>query len=324
MADSPPAYRKATRRNRTLGGYSQLWFGDGHLLLVKSTRFSEEYQRFTFAAIQAITVTEVPFNVVPLIILAVAAAASLAWAFTLSSLVARYFALAPGALVLAGIAINFARGPRCRCYLHTAVTRERLAPVSRMRIARGFLERIVPEIEAVQGTLTPEHALTVRQAGVALTGQPPAVPRPAVYIPEILFALLLLDALLVWADLRFSNAQTSGMLAASFPSEVVLAVFLLLASPVHAGRRARVFSRAVAAAALLCMLVDAVFLIGEGANWFMGMLDTTRLGRTPSANIVVRWAGPAVFPYFGAVWRVAAGAIGFAGAWWERRKGERR
>jgi hypothetical protein len=324
MADSPPAYRKATRRNRTLGGYSQLWFGDGHLLLVKSTRFSEEYQRFAFSAIQAITVAEVPFNVVPLIILAVAATASLAWALSLNLPLARAFALLPGVLVLAGIAVNFGRGPRCRCFLHTAVTRERLAPVSRMRIARKFLARVAPEIEAVQGTLTPEHALTVRQAGVVLTGQPPEVPRPAIYIPEILFGLLLLDAALVWADVRFSNAQTSGILATAFPAEVVMAVFLLLASPVHAGRRSRVFSRAVSAAALLCMLVDAVFLIGAGTNWFMGVLDATRLGRPPSSNIVVRWPATDPFPYFGAAWRAAAGAVGLAVAWWERRKGERR
>ena len=57
MADRSP-YRKATRRHRTLLGYSQLWFGDGHLLLVKSTRFSEEYQRFAFSSIQAFVVTE--------------------------------------------------------------------------------------------------------------------------------------------------------------------------------------------------------------------------------------------------------------------------
>jgi len=59
MAALPPLYRKAARRRRTLTGHSQLWMGPGHLLLLKSTHFAEEYQRFTFASIQSIVATEV-------------------------------------------------------------------------------------------------------------------------------------------------------------------------------------------------------------------------------------------------------------------------
>src|SRR6266849_5352271 len=95
-------YQRLTGRKRTLLGYSQLWLGPDHLLLVKSTRFAEEYQRFALADIQAITLTE----------------------------------------------MHGLLGTRCRCYLHTAVSRELLRPVSRVRIARRFLARLRPAIEA--------------------------------------------------------------------------------------------------------------------------------------------------------------------------------
>jgi hypothetical protein len=57
-----------------------------------------------------------------------------------------------GALALAIVGVDIARGPRCRCHIYTAVSREQLTPVSRTRQARMFLARIRPEIEAVQGT----------------------------------------------------------------------------------------------------------------------------------------------------------------------------
>ena len=50
-------YRRLTGKDRTLTGHSQLWLGPGHILLVKSTRFVEEYQRFSLADIQAIVIT---------------------------------------------------------------------------------------------------------------------------------------------------------------------------------------------------------------------------------------------------------------------------
>jgi hypothetical protein len=97
-------YRRLTGRKRTLFGYSQLWLAPDHILLVKSTRFAENYQRFALADIQAITVTETPLG-------------------------------------------------GCRCYLHTAVSRELLAPVSNVHFARDFVALIRPAIEAAQGSL---------------------------------------------------------------------------------------------------------------------------------------------------------------------------
>src|SRR5579871_5781125 len=53
-------YQRLTGRARTLAGYSQLWMAPDHLLVVRSTRFHEHYQRFAFSDIQAIIITEQP------------------------------------------------------------------------------------------------------------------------------------------------------------------------------------------------------------------------------------------------------------------------
>jgi len=59
-AMSNSIYRKLTPKKRNLGGFSQAWLGPDHLLLIKSSRIAENYQRFSFADIQAIVIQDRP------------------------------------------------------------------------------------------------------------------------------------------------------------------------------------------------------------------------------------------------------------------------
>src|SRR6266851_2934651 len=152
----PQPYRKLTRRARNLIGYSQLWLGPGHLLLVKSSRFIEQYQRFAFSDIQAIVITTLPDRTVFQVAGAAVAIAWISAVLAVTSLFAKAFFAITGALGLAAMLADIMRGPRCRCYLHTAVSRELLAPVSRTRTAAAFLSKLKPAIEAVQGSLPVE------------------------------------------------------------------------------------------------------------------------------------------------------------------------
>ena len=71
MAKSASIYKRLTRRKSGLFGYSQLWLAPDHILLVRSTRFTERYQRFALADIQSIVVTELPVKMTfPIISLA--------------------------------------------------------------------------------------------------------------------------------------------------------------------------------------------------------------------------------------------------------------
>ena len=152
MAKSTPVYRRLTGRRRSLLGFSQLWLGPSHILLLKSHFFTEEYHRFAFADIRAFVITETPGRIAFQLLALVAAMLWTSGLLAVNPVFAKAFFGITGALALAIVGVDIARGPRCRCHIYTAVSREQLTPVSRTRQARMFLARIRPEIEAVQGT----------------------------------------------------------------------------------------------------------------------------------------------------------------------------
>jgi hypothetical protein len=137
-------YKKLTPTKRAFFGYTQLWLAPDHILLLSSSQLAEDYKRFAFTDIQSIVVTELPSRLVPQIIMVLAA---LAWSglwFAVDIPFFKWFFVITGALALALAIRDIARGARCRCYLHTRVSRERLVPVSRMKIAAKFLATVRP------------------------------------------------------------------------------------------------------------------------------------------------------------------------------------
>ena len=254
-------YQRLTGRKRTLFGYSQLWLAPDHILLVKSTHFAENYQRFALADIQAITVTETPLG--------------------------------------------------CRCYLHTAVSRELLAPVSRVRIARKFLARVRPAIEAAQGSLPVEGFATPDPPAVS---QPPEVVRARGLVPEALFGLFLVDAALMLLPY-----QEVGMvlLTTNFFAEIVLAVVALVRRGVRDPRR---IAYAVVIIGLLCMGGDVTGWVLAGAGWFTQLAEAARQGKQAPPNF--SWAYSHGAALFAAGWRMAVGMAGLAASFLERRAGE--
>ncbi len=323
MAALPPLYRKAARRRRTLTGHSQLWMGPGHLLLLKSTHFAEEYQRFTFASIQSIVATEVPFNAAPRIagLLALAAALWLGYGRTPFGATAEeaIAALLGGAFVIA-LMVDVARGARCRCVLQTAVSRQ-ILPVTRMRVARKLLGRLTPEIEAAQGALTPERAAEMESAELLRAEvSPPAVPIAESRVPWVLFGIFLLNAGLAVLDLMFPRSQASSAIITVLPAELALTLYLLLKPAPTTGRRARSWTRAVASLALVCLLVDGIFLLSIGVGWIIAMTAASRGSGLPLPAPFTSIL-PTPFPWFRPGWRIAAGLLGLAAAWWERGQG---
>src|SRR5262249_38046114 len=124
MAKAASIYQKITRRQRSLMGYSQLWLAEDHLLLLKSSRFTEEYRRFALSDIQALVVTELRNRQVVDFLALLAALLWTGLSATMSSAFGQGFFLVTGAGFLATAIVNLARGPRCICYLHTAVSKE--------------------------------------------------------------------------------------------------------------------------------------------------------------------------------------------------------
>ncbi len=308
-------YQRLTGRRRAIMGFSQLWLAPDHILLVQNHRFSEQYRRFALADIQAIVVTTVPDRM-PLQILAFFA--SLLWTsalFAVSLMFWKIFFGVTGTIAIAIFIADIARGPRCRCHLYTAVSRELLAPVSRVRGARAFLDRIRPAIEGVQGTLATERIATLEPSGRPLGQAPPEVPAPPGYLPEILFGLFLIDAIFVLASTRFARAEFSNVLPTTFFAEFVILVVALIRRP---GRDPRRFIYALMAVAIVCMGWDAVALGRSFVGYMGSVFEEARRGKAAPPTILA-WMGfqhgPAIFA---ATWRAAAGIIGLAAAYLER------
>jgi len=309
-------YRRLTGRKRTLSGYSQLWLAPDHVLLVKSTRFTEEYQRFALADIQAIVITALPGR--PLVLQLAGVVGAIAWTLGLlaaGSAFGKGFFAVTGALALALVIVDIARGTLCRCYLHTAVSRELLEPMARLRAAHAFLAQLRPAIEAVQGSLAPERVAMLEQPGPpAGPGRPPGVPRTPGYMPEILFALFLADAVLVGIDQRLPRAGTSELLFTAFFAEIVLAVVALFR---RGSRDPRRIAYAVIAVALVCMGWDAVSFVRSFAGWMSSVMEAARQKQT-APQPVFSWTSMHGAALFASGWRLTAGVIGLISAYFER------
>jgi hypothetical protein len=148
---------------------SSLWLGKDHLLCIDSTGYAEEYKRFYFRDIQAVTLMRTRRRLWINLILGPIAAIFLAITILTapSSSPSQWNAAEIlGGSVLAGIAaflgllvlLNTLKGPGCVCHLRTAVQTEMLPSLNRLRRAHKVLNRIRPLIEAVQGArLSPEE-----------------------------------------------------------------------------------------------------------------------------------------------------------------------
>jgi hypothetical protein len=314
MAKRKSIYSRLTGRKRTLGGYSQLWLGPDHILLVHNRRLSEHYQRFSLADIQAIVLTERPENSTQQIAALAGVILSGLGVVAFSSIFAKVFAAFFG---MAAVGVLFNRmvwGARCDCHLHTAVSRELLRPVSRMPGARDFLQRVGPAIEAVQGSLSGEQAAKL-EFSAAPFEKPPEVVRAPGFLPEVLFLLFLMDAVLVLANMRFPQAQLSSILLTTIFGEIVILIVALLR---RAGRDPRRVVYGLIIAAIFCLGWDVGHVAGSLFGWANGVVAAgTRGGAPPS---LVTWValGPRD-TMFAAAWRIAAGAIGLSAAWLERR-----
>ena len=308
MAARQSIYRRLTGRRRSVFGFSQLWLAKDHLLLVKSVRFAENYQRFALADIQAIVITESPDQAAMQIW---AAAGAVLWALVslaVSSTFAKVFFLATGGCAIVVVLLDFLRGPRCRCHLYTAVSRELLAPVNRLRVARAFLTVVRPAIEAAQGRL---EKIPVEAPSPAAAIQPPEVRHAPGYLPELLFVLFLIDAALVLADLYFPRNQIGNALPTTFFAEIVLVIVALIR---RAGRDSRRVIYALMLATLVCIGWDAVNL---GRSFLALAIESA--GHPRAVPLMTSWEplhhSEAIFA---AAWRIAAGVIGLVTAYLSR------
>jgi hypothetical protein len=293
-----PDYRRLTSKTRSVGGYSQLWLADDHLLVIDSSRFNENYRRFRLADIRAISVTDGPNLVVFQVLAGLAAIGWGMLALAVNAIAAKWFFGISGGLLLLLALADVARGPRCRCLLYTAVSQQRLRAVSRQTTARSFLAALTPAIEGVQGTLAAQDI----EAGADSAAAPPIAPSPRFAAAQALFGLYLLDALVAAIIYLVPRAGASVIFPASILGEFMLAIITLVKPATRLIRT----TTGLAIAGMALGLYD-LFTLGR-LIWAAALRGALQGPTPPDFNALLAPSLRGIV--FACAWRIAIGAVG--------------
>jgi hypothetical protein len=142
----------------------RLWEGKDHLLCQYYSGYAEDYKRFYYEDIQAVTIRKsIRYMLWNLILLAIVSGfAFLGYRF--SYMQSASYTAAAFAFIF--FSINLILGPTCVCYLYTFVTEERLFSLNRIRSARKVINRLGPLILRKQDKITADQSTTSLQVEV--------------------------------------------------------------------------------------------------------------------------------------------------------------
>jgi hypothetical protein len=161
-------YRRLPGTGMAVARRSTLWLGDDHLLVIRSSGYSEDYKRFYFRDIQAFVIRRTDSGRVVNAVFGVLAVPPLIAALTTSGgWLVFWFIVTAFFLLL--LLLNTLYGPTCVTHLRTAVQTEELASLGRLPRARKVLARLRPLIAQAQGELNP----AVIPARMAELAKPP-------------------------------------------------------------------------------------------------------------------------------------------------------
>ncbi len=175
MSAATPIYKRLTRSAAGLSTYSSLWLAADHLLIVKSTGYSESYSRIQFKDIKGVFLTRTARRLywgfvwgMPMLGGLLGVLTTGAGSFPVTSLV--FLLLGLGAFVW-----NYLMGPGCKAYILTGVQTAPLPALVRLKKARRALQQIQPLIEAAQVDLVPPLPPVQTPTTAAQPEPPPAV-----------------------------------------------------------------------------------------------------------------------------------------------------
>lgn len=153
MAKSSGIYQKLTRPRAGLASYSSLWLAPDHMMLARSTGFTEQYHRFQLSDIHAFLIT--PSNRRQNWTIGWVVVSLLALVPLIIALRQQETPVISGILLLvclSALLINQLLGPTCNVSVVTRVHTAKL-PLSRRRTADKVLARLEPLIAAAQTDL---------------------------------------------------------------------------------------------------------------------------------------------------------------------------
>lgn len=195
-----------------------LWQGPDHLLWVETVLFKESYKRFYYSDIQSVVLQRTGTHLI--------------WTFVWAALALLFGAIAfwvPGspyvsgtfmAIFLAALLMNIIMGPGCSVYLQTAVQRQKIWSLKRVRTANKVMTRIKAFVEKQQGAWEKQKSMDAQKAalnsapadsvgvpGISLPGTSEKVPqgpfKPLLH--QILFGLFLVMGIFGCVQILLKN-----------------------------------------------------------------------------------------------------------------------
>jgi hypothetical protein len=200
------SYKRLPGKKKNLAGCYTLYQGADHLLLVYARFGLEDYRRFYFSDIQAISTYKTATGLVQNIIITIIGAL---FGFLLipEGDVSATTGIIITAIFAVLLTINILRGPTCETTIKTAVQTEKLHPLNRLKRAHKVMDQIAPLIRRFQGELPPaalgnkpvraEPARPAKPVKPAADSQPGKPGKYKGYAHLALFSLLVLDMVLV-------------------------------------------------------------------------------------------------------------------------------
>lgn len=162
MARKEKIYRRMPGRPFSPFYTGSLWQGPDHLLWVESVFFKESYKRFYYNDIQSIVLQRTGTHLI--------------WTFVWGALALLFGAIAfwvPGpphvsgtfmVIFLAALLMNIIMGPSCSVYLQTAVQRQKILSLKRVRTANKVMTRIKAFVEKQQGVWEKQKSVDAQKA----------------------------------------------------------------------------------------------------------------------------------------------------------------
>jgi hypothetical protein len=236
MANNIKEYKKlpGSKKGFFIGKYT-LWQGADHLLHIFSRFGAEDYKRFYFSDIQSIITRKTIVGKVQNIILGCLTLLFLLPAFIFDGGWSIFYIIFSTMMFIL-LLINLSLGSTCETRVMTAVQTETLQSLHRLKTTFRVMDRLGPYIQQAQGTLSredmfkiaapPDGHISLQGSGQSDTSTGKAVKHENGRAHMILFALLLVDGILVASEFFISHP------AATILSSVVrlcIGIFVIIA-----------------------------------------------------------------------------------------------
>ncbi|MDX2502717.1 MAG: hypothetical protein QNL14_19695, partial [Deltaproteobacteria bacterium] len=215
MAQETKEYRRlsGSKKGFLIGKYT-LWEGPDHLLQILSRVGVEEYKRFYFGDIQAVTTHKTASGTIQNAVMAALVLIFILPAISFDGGWSIFYALvAAGMFVL--LLIGLFKGPTCETKLMTAVQTEKLHSLHRLKNTSKVMDRLRARINSTQGVLKREALDKMPQQRLKNRGQNRQAPAPQSsrvahhnergWAHMGLFLLLLLEGVLVGLGFFFTH-----------------------------------------------------------------------------------------------------------------------